>query len=283
MEVMQVADGVFAAIGVNDSIYEGWGANQGFVVTDGGVVVIDTGFTRPRASGLLREIRRVTGRRVRLVVNTHDHSDHTFGNSVFREAGATMISHSVCRRRFSDLGPGRIARYRQVDSRMRARLSGLSVAVPELSYEHGMTFSVGDTPISFIHPEGGAHTLGDTMVLLPRQNVLFAGDVLWTHYHPNLEDSNIPGWIDALKEIKRLDLAAVVPGHGRPSPEGAIDELADYLLAFDSQFAKLRRQDVPMKQIAGRLKLPHSKSWELKMIVKMNVEALYGRIPAGKP
>lgn len=274
---MRVAEGVHVLLGKNDSMHEGWGANQGFVVTDEGVLVVDSGFTKPKAEQLLREISRVTGEPVRVVVNTHDHSDHTFGNSVFRKAGASIISHSTCRSRLAELGQRRISTYRGVDPKMKEMLKGLRITVPELTYEGGLEMKLGSTAFSLIHPENGAHTYGDTMVLLPEQRVLFAGDVLWAGYHPNLEDSNIPGWVAALKGVQSMDLAAVVPGHGKPGTEGAVESMIEYLEAFEAQFSRLVRSGTPKEEIASRLELPHRRDWSLKMIIQMNVDALYDR------
>lgn len=277
MAAVRVAEGAYAVIGKGDSIHQGWGANQGFVVTDDGVLVVDTGFTRPMAKGLLKEIRSVTREPVRLVVNTHDHSDHTFGNAVFRSEGAPLLAHSVCRQRLAEFGPDRVGRYREVDARLRAALEGVTIAVPELSYDADLSLNLGTTPISLIHPPEGAHTYGDTMVLLPKQRVLFAGDVLWARYNPNLEDSNIAGWLATLKRIREMRLETIVPGHGPTSEDEAVDELTEYLSAFDGQFSRLLERGVPRERIAAMLDLPHAQEWDLKMIIQMNVDALYDR------
>ena len=86
----QVGPGVFAAI---DGPQHKSGSNAGFVIGDDGVVVIDAFFTPDAAQALVAEIRRLTPKPIRYVVNTHYHADHTGGDQVLRDAGAIIIAH----------------------------------------------------------------------------------------------------------------------------------------------------------------------------------------------
>ena len=276
MTVKRASRDVYAQIGRGDSIYDGWGANQGFVSTTEGVVVVDTGFTSGSAGALLRDIK---SRRapVRFVINTHDHSDHVFGNSLFDKSSAVILSHSNCKSRLIEMGEERITGYRRFDARLRSALKGLSISPPQVTYEERVELNVGETKLRLIHPKDGAHTKGDTMVLLPDERVLFSGDVVWASYHPNLEDANIEGWIEALNGISKMDVELIVPGHGPVTDRSAIAPLAEYLRAFDDRFRKLVVSGVPRKRMAGELEIPGTENWKLKMIVARNVEMLYER------
>src|SRR5512141_1246834 len=86
----QVGPGVYAAI---DGPDHKAGSNAGFVIGDDGVLVVDSFFTPDAARALVAEIRRLTPRPIRYVVNTHYHLDHTGGDQALRDAGAIIIAH----------------------------------------------------------------------------------------------------------------------------------------------------------------------------------------------
>ena len=273
-----MAEGIFSLVGKSDAMADGWGANQGFVVTSDGVVVIDTGFTRPRARELWAEVKRATDAPPRIIVNTHDHSDHVFGNSTVADGSIPIFSHANCRRRLVKLGNSRVEGYRKLDE-MRGPLEGLSIVPPQVTFDSEMAVKVCDTEIRFIHP-GHAHTSGDTMVHLPGRKVLFAGDVLWEGYHPNLEDGSVPGWVSALGRVIDMDLNVVVPGHGRPTGKRSAKELAGYLKWFDSGLKEAARRGLSAEDAARTLQAPGSDRWKLGMIVRRNAEVLLPRYRA---
>jgi len=276
LRATRVSANSFARIAVDDSIYNGWGANQGFVTCREGTLVIDTGFTRASAAALLRDVRRRSSSKSTIVVNSHDHSDHVFGNSLF-EPSSMIIAHANCRARLLELGDERIKGYRRFDKPLRSALKGLRISLPQVTYAKETDFMLGRTAFRLIHPEDGAHTLGDTMVLVPDEKVLFAGDVAWVDYHPNLEDANIEGWIRVLEGVSRMDVDCVVPGHGPISDKGFAAPLAKYLRRFDAGFRKLVREQVPRRSITDHLELPGAEDWLLKMILQRNIDLLYDK------
>ncbi len=283
MKLQRVSGRAFARIAEGDSIYDGWGANQGFLTTREGNMVVDTGFTARAAKGLLHDVRAKSSAPIRLVVNSHDHSDHVFGNSVFGKVSSCIVAHANCRSRLLELGRERIVGYRNFDTRLRSALLGLRIHPAQLTYEDGMDFTLGETTVKLIHPKDGAHTTGDTMVLIPEEKVLFAGDVVWVDYHPNLEDANIEGWIRALEAISKMDVDYVVPGHGPVSDKSCVAPLARYLRDYDRRFRSLVRDGVPRQELAKELEIAGTDEWSLKMIVGRNVDALYERYRASEP
>jgi cyclase len=280
MPSVEVSEGVYAVLGKSDSIYDGWGANQGFIVTDGGVVVVDTGFTKTASENLMREIKAKTKEPIRLVVNTHDHSDHVFGNSVFALACPATISHTVCKTQLVKFGDSRMQGYRKLDARLRESINGLKITPPSATYDDDFTLRVGETEIKFIHPLNGAHTRGDTILYLPQRRVLFAGDIAWVKYHPNLEDANIPGWIGALERIDKMDVEDVVPGHGEVAGKESCRSLSEYLSRFDDKFKEMATKGDPKDRITKELLDLGESDWKLPMIVERNVEILYPRYAA---
>ncbi len=280
MKVERVSGNAYARIADGDSIYDGWGANQGFITTSEGAVVVDTGFTSGAARALLRDVKKKSPSPARLVVNTHDHSDHVFGNSIFDELSPAILAHGNCRARLIEMGRDRIGGYRRYDAKLRSALKGLRICPPRLTYQEEMDFMLGGTRLQLLHPTKGAHTSGDTMVFLPDEKVLFAGDVLWVGYHPNLEDADLEGWLGALEGVSKLKVDYIVPGHGPVADKSFIAPLAKYIRNFDATFTRLARDGVPKERIAEELVMEGTEEWRLKMIVERNVSILHERYRA---
>ena len=272
---VRIAEGIYSFTAEGDAMIHGWGANQGFIITSEGVVVVDTGFTRFRAEELRSEIRKITDYPIALVINTHDHSDHVFGNSVIADIGTPIMSHETCNKNVSQYGIGRMESYRSDIETVRTALEGLDILPSSETYESDFSFDLGEKRFEIIHPDRGAHTFGDTMVFLPNDGVLFTGDVMWEKYHPNLEDANIQGWMTSLEEISQLELRHVLPGHGTPTTKESVMEFHDYLLRFDQWMrSSFSAFNDPATMI---FEDPESQDWKLKMIVNRNIAILYER------
>ena len=188
-------------------------ANAGFIVTRDGVVAIDAGASPREGERLLRTIRSVTRRPVRWLVLTHHHPDHHFGAVAFRRAGAKVIAHPDRRTLASEGGEDAL-----VASWIRVvgldAMRGFEFAdVPDRPVERADTLRLGGRTIVITSP-GPAHTPGDLLVWLPKERVLFAGDILVEDGVTMIVDGSTPALLSALEGIERLEPRAVVPGHG---------------------------------------------------------------------
>ncbi len=230
----EIASDVFALIwSEDDSVYGGYGANQGFVILENSVLLFDSGLTLVQARQLEKEVRKVTDKKIRYLVNSHDHSDHVFGNSFFwakySATGLRILSHGICRDNLMNLGPKRLARYSKIPELGRY-LQHIEIREPNVTYpDLGMRIKLEGSNFVFVHPPTGAHTLGDTCLYLPDKSVFFAGDILWNRFLPNLEDANLEGWISFLEGIDLSTYKKIVPGHGKICGPDAVIVFRDYL------------------------------------------------------
>lgn len=275
IQVERVREDLYACVAEGDEMLQGWGANQGFILTGAGVIVIDTGFTKATAEGLKQEIEDRTSQPIRFVINTHDHSDHVFGNSVFVEMDVPLFSHVVCAQKVERHGEKRITRYRGMSEELHDALEGLEIAPPSMVYYHDFSVRLGEKRLEILHPEMGAHTEGDTMVYLPEEKTIFAGDVVWSSYHPNMEDANLDGWMETLREVETFDLEKVVPGHGPISGAEAITDLSKYLREFQTQLREMAENGLTKEEVAKKLSFTGTEDWKLESIVDRNVDLIY--------
>jgi cyclase len=230
----QVGPNVWAAISNPKSKTQA-GANTGFVVGDDGVVVIDTtesvdgdgNFNVEPARQLLAAIRKVTNLPVRFVVNTHYHLDHVGANSVFVDAGATVLAqrnvlawiHSENLRMFGN------------DIKPQHRTFIEATLPPTVTYEQSADIHLGSRTIHLRSLPG--HTGGDTVVVIPDAKVVFAGDLFWRDMVPNLIDASTQPWIDTLDTLANVEAEVTfVPGHGDVGTARDVAAFRDYLIAL---------------------------------------------------
>lgn len=225
-----------------------WGiSNTGFMEGEDGLLVIDATMVTSMAESFIREIRRVTDKPFRHLINTHSHPDHTGGNRLF--TGAEIISHRICReemersavRTTSDGPPPAMAAIPRTPALTRmfemvASDHGRQVVFPSVTYEDSLTLRYGDAEAQLLY-YGPAHTFGDTLVYFPQSRVLFAGDIAFFYAMP-LVGGKVTGWLQVLDRIKDLDVEMIVPGHG---PVGGRQELEDEREYFEFVMEQARR------------------------------------------
>jgi glyoxylase-like metal-dependent hydrolase (beta-lactamase superfamily II) len=244
--VRRLAPGVYVIPGDVGRGSEGR-ANAGFVVTAEGVVAIDAGASPREGEALLRAICGVTPRPIRWLVLTHHHPDHHFGAIAFRRAGAKVIAHPDLRTLASEGGDSAlIASWTRVVGADAMR--GFELAdQPDRRVERADTLRIGGRTM-VIRSAGPAHTPGDLMVWLPKEHVLFAGDVLVEDGVTMIVDGSTPALLAALDTIARLDPRVVVPGHGAipANPRPLLDSTRAYVEELRKDMRAAVDRGVPM-------------------------------------
>lgn len=218
----QVGPGVYAAI---DGPERQSGSNAGFVIGDDAVLVVDSFYNPDSARALVAEIRRLTPKPIRYVVNTHYHVDHTAGDAVLREAGAVIIAHRN-ERAWVRTQNGHIFGDRLTPG-LEQKIAALSL--PDVTTRSRMSVWLGGRRV-VIEPALG-HTGGDLMVSIPDAHVLFCGDILWNHVSPNMIDGTVSDWTATLDSMQAAGDAAqttFVPGHGDVADVKDVAALAGY-------------------------------------------------------
>ena len=299
-----LAAGVYAAIH-NDS--GGYAiCNAGIIDLGDRTLVFDCFMTPEAARDLKRAAEEVTGHPVSFVVNSHCDNDHIRGNQVF-VPGAEIISTSWTRQAIAASEPEQI-RYEQENA--PNRLAGLEqqwkTASPEersellmwIGYYRGMiashpelrltlpTLTFDDTLSLYgtartvmLRAMGKGHTESDLVLYLPREKLLFAGDLLFVGRHPWLGDGFPWEWKETLRSMSGWDIKRVVPGHGPVSPREALLSLAEYIDTLSAIAAKGRAAGWTEEEVAA-LPIPAKyKGWFFGRFYPSNLRALYQLTP----
>jgi cyclase len=229
--VKKIGDGVYAALGADGGKA---GSNAGFVVGSNGVVVIDTFEDPAPARDLLAEIKKVTPLPIRFVVNTHYHLDHTGGNAVFAEAGATILAHRNLR---GWLRTENLKFFRDPKPEQKSMVEAL--VLPDEVYSDAVDIYLGARKIQVRYMLG--HTGGDSVVIVPDANVVFGGDLVWQKHLPNLIDATTSEWVKTLdKLLADHPSATFVSGHGDVATVSDVRDFHDYLVTLREAVTKAR-------------------------------------------
>ncbi|MQA32117.1 MBL fold metallo-hydrolase [Modestobacter roseus] len=201
-----------------------WINNAGAVVGDGAVLVVDTCATAERTSRFLSAVDRATdGAPVRLAVNTHQHGDHTYGNSLLPTA-TVLLGHEAMREglRVDPVIDGCPPFWAPVPD-----WGPVQRRLPDVAVTAATTVHVGGRAVQLRHPGGPAHTTGDLIAWLPDERVLFAGDLVFAGLTPLVFMGSVPGALAAVDWLAALDPEVVVPGHGPVLTGGDVDRVLD--------------------------------------------------------
>ncbi|WP_243788666.1 MBL fold metallo-hydrolase [Saccharopolyspora gloriosae] len=217
-KLVELADGVYAHTQPDG----GWCLNNaGLIAGRDGVVVVDTAATERRALLLRKAVDALGTGGHHLVVNTHHHGDHVFGNYLFAPAAA-VIAHERAREEIAETGMGLTLLWPEVE------WGDIRLALPTVTFQDRMTLHVDDR-IAELHHVGPAHTTNDVVVWLPAERILFAGDVLLNGCTPFNLMGSIEGSLLALERLRAFEARIVVGGHGEVCGPEVIDRTERYL------------------------------------------------------
>ena len=246
-------------------------SNAAFVVTDDGVVVIDALGSPTLADELIAEIRRVTAQPIRFAIVTHFHADHIYGLQSLKAAGASIVAHPAGREYLnSDTARQKMQASREELFPWIDEQTQLLGADRWLDEEES-ALRVGSTEFRIRHV-GPAHTPEDLVVFLPRQGILFSGDLAFRGRVPFVGQADSRQWIASLSQLIEFRARIVVPGHGPVStqPTADLELTRDYLLylrqtmgqaannlePFDEAYAKVdwtRFERLPLFRAVNRM------------------------------
>jgi len=270
----KIADGIYSYLDTrNATPKNSFGANAGIIIGKEGVLVVDTLVSAKEAARFVKDIRSVSDRPIKYVVNTHAHLDHTFGNSEFAKTGAVIVAHQNCRKNLELNGEATLKRakgYGLTDD----DLAGTVIKLPSVTFTDRMEIDLGGLRVVLIYP-GPTHTNESILVYVPEKRVLFAGDTLFTGYHPNIGDADLPGWIKTLDYMGSLAAETIIPGHGPVSGKNDLAAMKDYLIAFDAKAKELTASSNDIGFIVSELKKSLPQRPELDFLIGANVQARY--------
>jgi glyoxylase-like metal-dependent hydrolase (beta-lactamase superfamily II) len=279
----KVRDGIYHAVGTGAISV---GCNAAVIVNEDDVLVVDSHATPAAAWALAEQLKTITDKPIRYVINTHFHWDHAHGNQIYG-AGVEIVGHEFTRRMLAAgdsmrgrsyemfIGglPTQIANLqKQIDAmpesppreKLRAQLgvqqqyreaqASVKPQPPTVTLTDSLTIHRGGREIRLLHL-GRGHTAGDVVVYLPRERVVATGDLLGAN--PSyLGDAFVSEWRTTLDRLRALDFDTILPGHGDViEGKAKIDHFQAYLADFWTQVRALHDQGLSAEEAARRIDL----------------------------
>jgi glyoxylase-like metal-dependent hydrolase (beta-lactamase superfamily II) len=230
--------------------------NATLVVGEGDALLVDTLATPAQAGELLAAARRVTSMPW-VIVNTHHHFDHSFGNATLagsppcpvwaHEAAAAALADPRAARRAA------VAEASSLDRELADELRDVDLLPPTRTLQRSATLDVGGRPVN-LHHLGRGHTAGDVVVHVPDADVLVAGDLVEESGPPSFGDAYPLEWPETVAALLRLTtpVTVVVPGHGLPVGQGFVTGQHQELAALEWLIREAHADGAPAAEVAGR-------------------------------
>jgi glyoxylase-like metal-dependent hydrolase (beta-lactamase superfamily II) len=288
------------------------GGNVAFLVTDEGVLVVDSGTSPAEGKLVMDAIAAITDQPVKYLVLTHYHGDHSFGLQSF-PASTVVVAQQNTAGNIRKLNEPRIQgmmvkrmpemvaaqkfkveqlrrkkgkdlkkeeeRLKTLESEF-AELQGLRFVYPAITFETKLCISLGGEEIKVIYP-GPAHTNGDSLVYFPGLKVVHMGDLLFNGLLPYIgaeAGADTANWMEKLREVSGWDAEKFIPGHGPVGGREALLRLSAYLDDLRQAVQKVIAAGQTLEQAKKMAPLPAWKDLKWQEMFPRNVEAVYNEL-----
>ncbi len=233
------------------------------------------------AKEIIGEIRKTTAKPIRFVFNTHYHHDHTFGNCVFVDSGAVIVSTKQTAIEMHTLG--------QYEWDHGSAYSGRDMKnyrreFPSLTFDDSLVFDDGEHRVELIKM-GPAHTSGDGVAYLPKEKILVTGDlcVYGNPWGNNVADAdvNYDRWLNVLDTLASWDIQTVVPGHGELGTTEILRQQRSYLADMLNQVRQGIKDGKSKEELIKQIDLSkHLVYGENKISIARSIRDMYDKLKA---
>ena len=237
--IQEIADRVFIELD-----YEG--ANVGCVLTDAGAIVIDTPIIPDEARHWANTVSKLNDK-VLYVFNTDHHRAHIMGNQFF---DAPVLAHEAAWKEMINYKDTFIERTKNLFKKrpdIQKQLDQVKIIKPEVCFSGKLVMQKGGRELHFTYL--GGHTPATSGLYLPKERILFTGDLVVVDEHPALGQCNSEEWLSKLRWLRKQKYAHIVPGHGPLCNVEASEPVSEYIRAMRSEcVASTKRAAAKLRQ-----------------------------------
>ncbi|ADX81686.1 MBL fold metallo-hydrolase [Saccharolobus islandicus] len=273
----RISDNVYAFIQPNGDWFL---SNAGVIIGKNYAIVVDSLTNEKMTKQFISEIRKVTDKPIKYLINTHEHEDHLWTNHLF--PNAITICHKNCREKVVEGMKRGSNPYEKLFSTID--FSGYKYTPQEVVIDDEMRIFIDDDEVRIAYV-GYAHTISDIYVYVPNKKVVFTGDLLFSPpCTPFALMGYIQGYINTLENLANLNAEVYVPGHGEVSYDRkTLYESRDYLIFVRDEARKLMKNiDDPIRA-AYQVNLGKYEEWISKERIIGNLARAYSELKGNPP
>lgn len=265
----KIKDGIYVYTGKPNE------SNCTIILTQEGVVLIDSGNNPPDSHAVMKGLKQLTSQPVRFLINTEPHSDHTTGHFVFSPPAIVVAHAGATDSMKKAYNPARNEKLIAESAEMREAFKGFRLITPHIEYQDKMTLNMGERTMELYYLKN-VHSEADTAIWLPKERVLFTAASVGIKRFNNLRPFvSIPDTLNAIKMMKALNPEIVIPGHGEPGTAKILDDMERYYNTLLERVKQMVQQGKSLDDIKRELKMPEYADWEGKDRFPNNIEAAY--------
>lgn len=303
LQVSPVQDELYVVTGMK------WNVNVTFLVTEEGVLVVDSGNNTTEGRWILEKIKEKTGKPIKYVILTHYHFDHTLGLLAFPKE-ITVIAHSNCAQNIAQFSEERFKyliekalprQIRELHQKIAAlkkennpdakeqekELQKLNreledykkgkLVYPAVTFDKKLTLQMGKEKIQIIYP-GPTHTNGNVLVYIPGRKVIIMGDMLFHGSFPFIDraaGSDTRNWTTWMERLSQWDIEKVIPGHGEPTDKNIFARQKRYLSDLRNSVKEAIDKGLSLEEMKKTIKMTGYKDWQFYFFLSGNIDAVY--------
>ena len=264
----------------------GW-SNAGIIVDGEASLLIDTLFDLKLTRDMLETMRKSipAASHIDMVVNTHANGDHCWGNQLLADA-QIIASARTAEEMTTAISPTQLAMILKRAPELGELgeflshafgsfdFDNITLTPPTKTFEDELTLKVGDKEVHLIEV-GPAHTLGDTLVHIPSDRVIFTADILFIGGHPIIWAGPTSNWLKACDRILEMDVDTIVPGHGPITDKNGVAEVKGYLEYMYQEAEKRFEIGMSAKEAAKDIDLDRYATWTDGERIVVNIASIF--------
>ena len=226
-------------------------ANNCYIKTNDGYLVMDTGPSYQFAKQAYEAMQKIEDLPVKYVVNSHEHDDHWLGNDFYKKKfGTTLMGPESINTNYKDGD-----KTRMYNVLPKNAIEGTHIIDLDKVVKKRETLVLGGEKFDIIPMDVKAHTGDDVFIYMPERKVLFAGDLVMNGRITSNRHGSVMGQLKALAMMQKLDWKILVPGHGFITDATAMDEANLYFKLTKERVLKAIEEGVDATEINDVVKL----------------------------
>ncbi len=248
LKIVKISDSVYGLEGeTKQRSAENFGNNSthGVIVTDAGVILIDSGASFLGAKQIHNAIKTFTDKAIKIVINTGGQDHRWLGNDYFKSLGAKIISSKKTNQDQKNRSDYHLNRLQQL---IGESLKGTKPVYADEIFSDKKNINFGGVKLELYH-FGAAHTIGDILVWMPSKKIMFSGDVVFVDRALGTGPAkNIKSWIKVFEKMASFQPKVIIPGHGRATNlKTATQDTYNYLVYLRDKIRELIENDGDMQ------------------------------------